>query len=43
MKNGDLIEIIKEEEYDNEKVGHIENTLKQYLINKKKGEQSSRK
>ena len=43
MKNGDLIEIIKEEEYDNEKVEHIENTLKQYLINKKKGEQSSKK
>ena len=43
MENGDLIEIIKEEEYDNEKVKGIENTLKQYLINKKKGEQSSKK
>ncbi len=43
MENGDLIEIIKEEEYDNEKVKSVENTLKQYLINKKKGEQSSKK
>ena len=43
MKNGDLIEIIKEEEYDKEKVERIENTLKQYLINKKKGERSSKK
>ena len=44
MKNGDLIEIIKVENYtDDEKVERIENTLKQYLINKKKGEKSSKK
>ena len=44
MKNGDLVEIIKVENYtDDEKVEHLENTLKQYLINKKKGEQSSKK
>ena len=44
MKNGDLIEIIKVENYtDDEKVERIENTLKQYLINKKNGEQSSKK
>jgi vacuolar-type H+-ATPase subunit I/STV1 len=36
MKNGDLVEIIKVEEYDDEKVKSVENTLEQYLINKRK-------